>query len=105
MSAATIPGWMLAEIADWMENARTGELAFEFNSGRPQRFRRHETCSPPKEPVPAGLPKWPTQTCPDCQNPMAEDHVHERFRCVDVACNRVTTIWELRRQGKFIAHE
>lgn len=100
MPSYTIPGWILAEVLDWMANARTGELALEFNSGRPQRFRRHETCSPPKDDDTApGVPKWPTQFCPKDGGPMAEDHTHEKLRCS--VCHEVTTVWELRRQGKF----
>lgn len=102
-TSVAIPGWILAEVLDWMLNARTGELALEFNSGKPQRFRRHETCSPPKDDAtPAGLPKWPTQSCPECSSPMAEDHTHEKFKCPDHA---MVSIWDLRRRNAFVTHE
>lgn len=87
-----------------MANARTGELALEFNWGRPQRFRRHEVCSPPKDDdTPPGVPKWPTQFCPVDGAAMAEDHTHEKFKCV--SCQTVTTFSELRKHGRFTAHE
>lgn len=105
---ANIPDWVLVEFLTWIDGAKSGDLSYEFNSGKPQRLRRHEVVTPPRDATtqPAtrelGIPKLPPQHCPDDDAVMAEIDYGDKMRCSQ--CDKLWTVWQLRKMGKYTGH-
>ncbi len=104
MSRSKVPDWAVAEILAWIDGAKSGDLILEFNCGTPQRLRRGEVVTPPRETAAAptrqdpGVPKLPPQYCPDDGAVMAERDYGEKFTCSQ--CNKTWAVWDLRKRGK-----
>jgi hypothetical protein len=103
MSPSKVPDWLASELLEWMRCARSGNLEIEFNCGVPQRLRRGEVVTPPREAARTGdlgTPKLPPQHCPLDGAVMAERDYGEKFQCSQ--CHTIFAVWDLRKKGKLV---
>lgn len=95
------------ELARWLKDGRTGRIEVELVDGASRELRRVEQVGLVRrsERLVLGrglnLPEGAVPACPTCRGHLHDQDYGNRWFCA--GCDRLWTVWELKRQNAFRA--